>query len=285
MERTSLAKAGLTSAEEAEPKAPPEKLASKTRKSQKNLLAFFGRTNTGSTGQPKKLKPPTEVSKESLMPTKKNLLEGHLSTKATYELAEKRNVVPLRAFKLPLGGSLFISKGSVVDFTGDAIVNAANEGCITGGGVDGAISKKGGKVLQDARWRLKVVPGTTTVRCRTGDAVITPGGNLDATYCIHAVGPNYSDYESVNQGDDLLFSAYQKAMLRGEENSIQTIGFSLISSGIFRYPQSLENVLLVAIKSVSKAAYTGLEEIHLVAFQKKEAQLLCTLADEYFRVL
>ena len=81
-----------------------------------------------------------------------------------------------------------IAKGSVVDFTGSAIVNAANEACLGGGGVDGAITAAGGKALADARKALPELDKKRT-RCPTGECVVTISGELKAKdYCLHAVG-------------------------------------------------------------------------------------------------
>ena len=94
---------------------------------------------------------------------------------------------------LPRGGVLVAARGSVVGFEGDAIVNAANEGCQGGGGVDGAITTAGGPEMAAARAALPVIKSRMHgARCRTGSAVVTTGGRLNATHCIHAVGPNYN---------------------------------------------------------------------------------------------
>ena len=99
----------------------------------------------------------------------------------------------LGAYELPYG-VLYISQGSVVTFPGDAIVNAANTGCQSGGGVDGAITSAGGRGLREARAKLPVLDGGDSYfgdRCRVGDAVVTAGGDLAAKWCVHAVGPDY----------------------------------------------------------------------------------------------
>ena len=96
------------------------------------------------------------------------------------------------SFKVTLGGSetvLYIAFDSVVDFTGDAIVNAANEGCLGGGGIDGEINRRGGPTLEDARHELPVVENGK--RCLTGDAKITVAGNLPCSKVIHAVRPAF----------------------------------------------------------------------------------------------
>ncbi len=106
-----------------------------------------------------------------------------------------------------------VSVGSVVGFLGDAIVNAANEGCLGGGGVDGAITKAGGKPLAAARLALPIIGyrgrrSASAVRCLAGDAVATVGGHLSAKWCIHAVGPIFDgDEDELRACDARLASA------------------------------------------------------------------------------
>jgi len=202
-----------------------------------------------------------------------------------------RGVKVVQAY--PLGkdakGALFISAGSIIDFEGDAIVNAANEGCITGGGVDGAVTSSGGDALAEARRNLPVLEGTRNVRCRTGDAVITIGGDLKAQYCIHAVGPNYgvmlysSKGVSIEDCDALVSNAYVQSLKRAQEKALRTVGFSLLSSGIFRGPQSLEKILEAGVLGVLQGAYPELEEVHLIAFTRAELQSLQDVCASLFR--
>mmetsp|Transcript_14768 Transcript_14768/g.24036 ORF Transcript_14768/g.24036 Transcript_14768/m.24036 type:complete len:284 (-) Transcript_14768:1435-2286(-) len=188
-----------------------------------------------------------------------------------------RNVKPVKTFSLGSGcGQLVISRGSVVNFDGDAIVNAANEGCQGGGGVDGAITSAGGEDLAKARRELPIVEGSK--RCLVGDAVMTTGGDLKSNYCIHAVGPNYRHFASEEEADKKLASAYASAMLLGRKNRLRTIGFSLLSSGIFRGGRSLDGVLQIAVQAVAENSYVGLEEVHLCAFTEKEVDTLVDVA-------
>lgn len=168
----------------------------------------------------------------------------------------------------------------MVQFCGDAVVNAANEGCLGGGGVDGAISAKGGNALHSARVALPQLD--RGIRCRTGDAKITIGGGLDAKHCIHAVGPNYwmfdddtSDDEKTNEaGDRLLHSAYVAAMARAREVNAATVGFCLLSAGIFRSGRDLADLLEIGLRAVCSSVYPGLEEVHIVAFTQAEVSAL-----------
>ena len=127
---------------------------------------------------------------------------------------------------------------SITDLATDAIVNAANEGLWAGGGVCGAIFRAAGHDrLQEACNKIG--------HCDTGSAVITPGFRLKAKYVIHAVGPVWrggNDHEP-----ELLYGAYYRALELAKENSCASIGFPLISAGIFGYP--LEKAWEVAIKA------------------------------------
>lgn len=221
---------------------------------------------------------------------KKHTVENIMSRFNRVEVGfKRRNVMPIKVVRLSQGGQLVISKGSVVSFAGDAIVNAANTGCLGGGGVDGAISAAGGPKLLKARKALPILKnrqGQSTKRCQTGDAVITVGGNLKSTWCIHAVGPNYCVEmqglgKSAEQCDHLLYSAYLKSMQLSQAYKLQAIGFSLISAGSFRGPRSLQQVLDIAVAGITKGDYIGLEEVHLIAFTVEEEKCLCSAASLY----
>ena len=194
---------------------------------------------------------------------------------------EYRNVIPRAFLALECGAILYASQGSVVGFNGDAIVNAANTGCLGGGGGDGAISHAGGQPLYDARLALPLVNEAKQWRCATGDAKITIGGELNAKHCIHAVGPNYGVQlgmgKSMEEVDDLLLGAYRSSMSRAKENNIQIIAFSLISAGVFKGPKTMEEVLEIGIEACVRGSYEGLEEVHLVGYTETEMNTLCEL--------
>lgn len=183
------------------------------------------------------------------------------------------------------GTILSLSNGSVTDFEGDAIVNAANEGCIQGAGVDDAINVAGGRALRDARMALPVVLGSqrrdggpTEVRCPMGEVRITPGGDLQAAWCIHAVGPNYNVEAklgvTIEECDQLVSTTYRRAVEAAKEKGLSSIAFPLVCGGMFRGKQSLQRVLEMGLTGIRDAAYPGLKEVHIVAFTPDEQEAL-----------
>jgi len=120
-----------------------------------------------------------------------------------------------------------IRKISITELDTDAVVNAANEGLWAGGGVCGAIFEAAGREqLQEACNRIG--------HCDTGSAVITPGFKLKAEYIIHAVGPRWIDGR--HREPEQLYGAYYKSLELAAANHCSSIGFPLISAGIFGYP-------------------------------------------------
>lgn len=194
-----------------------------------------------------------------------------------------RGIVPLRVMEIN-GGKIVISKGSITNFKGDAIVNAANEGCLGGGGVDGVISRAGGEALYNA-WealpvtRVRLKPDEDyfkDVRCPVGEARLTIGGDLRAKYCIHAVGPNYA-WSGIEKGNRLLRSAYRSVMeIVDETEDINIVCFCLISAGIFRGNNSLDFVVGQGLETIKETIKPG-QEIHIVAYTAVEVRVLLDL--------
>ncbi|RPD37890.1 O-acetyl-ADP-ribose deacetylase [Chitinophaga barathri] len=128
---------------------------------------------------------------------------------------------------------IYLIKGDITKQNADAIVNAANSSLLGGGGVDGAIHRAGGPEILNECIRIRNRQGG----CKTGEAVITGGGNLKTKYVIHTVGPVW------NGGDknepQLLANAYRNALKLAIENGIHTISFPNISTGIYHFPKDL----------------------------------------------
>lgn len=121
-----------------------------------------------------------------------------------------------------------IQKISITELSTDAIVNAANERLREGGGVCGAIFREAGS--EELARACRTIGG-----CRTGNAVITPGFHLRAKHIIHAVGPVW--HGGKQNEPELLYSAYISSLKLAKENGCHSIGFPLISAGIFGYPK------------------------------------------------
>ena len=125
-----------------------------------------------------------------------------------------------------------IVQGDITKLAVDAIVNAANQVMLGGGGVDGAIHRAAGRELFEAC--LKVPETRPGVRCPTGEARITPGFRLPAKYVIHTVGPVYRDG---NHGEpEKLADCYRNSLALAAENGCKSIAFPCISTGVYGYP-------------------------------------------------
>ncbi|MDE0554388.1 MAG: O-acetyl-ADP-ribose deacetylase [Candidatus Poribacteria bacterium] len=161
------------------------------------------------------------------------------------------------------GTNLSLIQDDITKTRVDAIVNAANSQLVSGGGVDGAIRRAGGAEIDRACAEIRKRKGG----CRTGQAVITPGGNLPARYVIHTVG---SVWEGGDSGEpELLASCYRASLQLAIENGIQSIAFPSISTGIYGYPtEKAAVVALMAVKGFVQENTVAPREIQFVLFDE-----------------
>ena len=149
-----------------------------------------------------------------------------------------------------------ILKADITEIHVDAIVNAANTSLLGGGGVDGAIHRKGGKVILDECIQIRNKQGG----CKVGEAVITTAGNLPSKYVIHTVGPVWNGDKEEKK--NLLAACYQNSLELAVENNIKTIAFPGISTGIYHFPK--DKAAEIAIKTVLN--FDKISEIEKVIF-------------------
>ncbi len=139
-----------------------------------------------------------------------------------------------------------IIQGDITTLAVDAIVNAANQVMLGGGGVDGAIHRAAGPELYEACLKVpEVRPG---VRCPTGEARITPGFKLPAKFVIHTVGPVYRDGR--HGEPEKLAACYRNSLALAAENGCTSIAFPCISTGVYGYP--IEDAARIAALEVSE---------------------------------
>ena len=139
-----------------------------------------------------------------------------------------------------------IIQGDITTLAVDAIVNAANQVMLGGGGVDGAIHRAAGPELYEACLKVpEVRPG---VRCPTGEARITPGFRLPAKFVIHTVGPVYRD--GLHGEPEKLAACYRNSLALAAENGCKSIAFPCISTGIYGYP--IEDAAKIAVREVEE---------------------------------
>ena len=151
---------------------------------------------------------------------------------------------------------LELTQADITTLDVDAIVNAANESLLGGGGVDGAIHRAAGPELGE---HCRALGG-----CPTGGAKATPGFRLPARWIIHTVGPVW---RGGDQGEpDLLRSCYVESLSRADEVEATTVAFPAISTGIYGYP--VEAAAEIAVDAV-RTADTRVEVVTFVAFDDR----------------
>lgn len=133
-------------------------------------------------------------------------------------------------------------QGNITRQKVDAIVNAANSGLAGGGGVDGAIHRAAGPTLME-QTEQRYPNG-----CKTGDAVVTDGGNLPAKYVFHAVGPVW--HGGTRGESKLLASAYRRCLELAVEHRCASVAFPAISTGVYRYP--IDQAAEVSLKTAAE---------------------------------
>jgi len=152
---------------------------------------------------------------------------------------------------------LELVEGDITEMETDAIVNAANAQLKMGGGVAGAIARRGGPKIQK---ECDKIGGT-----HVGGAVITTGGNLKAKYVIHAVGPRWGE----GNEDEKLKNATLNSLKLADEYKLKSIGFPAISTGIFGFPMDRAAKITLQTTIDYLRGETGLEKVVFCLFGKE----------------
>lgn len=153
---------------------------------------------------------------------------------------------------------LELVRGDITEQHVDAVVNAANSSLLGGGGVDGAIHRKGGPAILSECRDLRASRYGRGLK--TGQAVATTAGNLPARWVIHTVGPVWSDSEDRSA---LLESCYRESLRVADELGARSVAFPAISTGVYRWP--LDDGARIAIDTV-RSADTAVDKIIFVLF-------------------
>ncbi|MDT6984171.1 O-acetyl-ADP-ribose deacetylase [Streptomyces lusitanus] len=167
--------------------------------------------------------------------------------------------------------TLTLVQGDITRQSADAIVNAANSSLLGGGGVDGAIHRRGGpEILEECRALRASRYGKGLP---TGQAVATTAGRLDARWVIHTVGPVHSATEDRS---DLLASCYRESLRVAGELGARTVAFPAISTGVYRWP--LDDAARIAVETV-RTTDTAVEEITFVLFDERAYEAFAAQVD------
>jgi O-acetyl-ADP-ribose deacetylase (regulator of RNase III) len=167
-----------------------------------------------------------------------------------------------------VGGRVVVMVGDLTEQPVDAIVNAANSTLLGGGGVDGAIHRRGGPAILEACREIRRTryPGGLP----TGEVVMTPGGALPARHVIHTVGPVYGQEGGAEP--QLLANCYRHALELAREHGLATVALPAISTGVFGYPADEAAKVVSRTLADFLADDSTLTEVRLVFFSRRQAE-------------
>jgi len=171
-----------------------------------------------------------------------------------------------------LNGRVALYLGDLTEQAVDAIVNAANSSLMGGGGVDGAIHRRGGPAILEACREIRRTRWPDGLP--TGEAAITTGGALPARYVIHTVGPVYGQHNSHEA--DLLAACYRNSLTLAHQHTLLSIAFPAISTGIYGYPPDEAAGVVSLALNECLAPESSTLEVRLVFFDQRQLDIFVT---------
>ncbi|KKW80280.1 O-acetyl-ADP-ribose deacetylase 1 [Acinetobacter sp. AG1] len=168
-----------------------------------------------------------------------------------------------------------IRKGDITQIAVEAIINAANTSLLGGGGVDGAIHRRGGAAILAECQKIRAKQGG----CAVGEAVITTAGNLPAKYVIHTVGPTWLNGEK--NEPILLENAYRNSFKLADHLGLKTITFPNISTGIYRFPKRLAAQIAFKVINDELKQSQSVQEVIFVCFDDENFNIYQSLKDDF----
>ncbi|KAG6289645.1 hypothetical protein E4U09_004817 [Claviceps aff. purpurea] len=210
------------------------------------------------------------VKTVSEIPTIFQLYQASALAKPTTPSLSLCPILPSSSINARVG----LLRGDITKIQIDAIVNAANNSLLGGGGVDGAIHRAAGPELLS---ECRELGG-----CATGDAVLTKGYELPAKHVIHTVGPIYSKSKPL-ESERALRSCYEKSLKLASNEGLKTIAFSAISTGVYGYPgRDAAEVACDTVRTFLEHEGSGLEKVVFVVFQEKDEDVYKEALPKYF---
>jgi O-acetyl-ADP-ribose deacetylase (regulator of RNase III) len=170
-----------------------------------------------------------------------------------------------------LDGRVIVASGDITRCSVDVIVNAANSSLLGGGGVDGAIHRRGGPAILLACKELRRTQYPDGLPA--GEVVFTTAGDLPAKFVAHTVGPIWGRDDPA---DMLLASCYQKSIALADTHGLRSIAFPAISTGAYGYPKDQAAVVVSRAITAALAQTRAIDRVHLVFFSHPDLQLFLT---------
>ncbi|KUN03503.1 RNase III inhibitor [Streptomyces yokosukanensis] len=167
--------------------------------------------------------------------------------------------------------TITLVRGDITRQSADAVVNAANSSLLGGGGVDGAIHRRGGPAILEECRALRA--SRYGKGLPTGQAVATTAGALDARWVIHTVGPVWSATEDRSE---LLASCYRESLKIADELGARTVAFPAVSTGVYRWP--MDDAARIAVAAVRDTA-TAVDEVRFVLFDERAYEAFAAQLD------